>query len=188
MKLTMQEWLQACYKGFFVAIEALSDEGVDELWSEDTMKNIAIEAIEHNDFVLAYHICEGINNEGMSSDAYYKWDRSAGTTCAIKGLNCAKDVYYAFVDYCSDYMPEKVLEFIDDPDMRKAEPLLDVMSAIVEEVREECTDSNPNNPYVVFRIPGENSAYRYNLSYRSAIHDDLVYIELTPLEKRIKRT
>lgn len=182
MKLTMQKWLQTCYKGFFVAIEALSDEGVDELWSEDTMKNIAIEAIEHDDFVLAYHICEGINNEGMSSDAYYKWDRSAGTTCAIKGLNCAEDVYYAFIDYCSDYSYENVPEFIDNPDVRKAEPLLDVMNTIVEEVREEFTASN--NPYVVFRIPGENTSYRYNLSYRSATHDDLVYIELTPLEKK----
>lgn len=103
MNMTMKEFRNLCKeKDFLDAVNYVADL-VDDLYSDETLKQIAKDAIDRDELLLAAHLCKGMWEEGASSDAFYKWDSTAGTMCPIRGINNRQELYEAYVDYCYDY-------------------------------------------------------------------------------------
>lgn len=109
MELTMKEFRDILKnKEFLEAIAFMSDMEADDLWSEDSLKEIAKQAIDNDELLLAMHLCEGICQKGMSCESHYAWDYSSGTTCAVCGINTVEDIYHFYVDRCSDFNADNV--------------------------------------------------------------------------------
>lgn len=114
MDMTMEEFRNLCKKDFLEAITRVADM-VDDLYSDEVLKQIAKDAIDRDELLLAAHLCKGMWYEGVSSDAFYKWESSAGTMCSVHGINDGQELYEAYVDYCSDYTTcDDVPNYLDD--------------------------------------------------------------------------
>lgn len=107
INLTKKAFYELCEKENFQEIVSIVQETQDDLWSEDVLKDIAKQAIDRDELLLAIHICNSIIEEGESSESYYKWDSTAGTLCSIKAINNKDELYEAYVDCCSDYKKEE---------------------------------------------------------------------------------
>lgn len=103
LNFTMKEFRQLCKEKELYEVAGIVQETQDNIWSEETLKDMAKQAIDRDEFGLAIHICMGIIDQGESSDSYYKFDSSAGTFCTIEGINNIQDLYEAYVDCCCDY-------------------------------------------------------------------------------------
>ena len=117
MDMTMKELRSLCKeKDFLEAVNHVVDM-VDDLCSEEVLKQVAKDAIDRDELLLAAHLCKGMWDEGASSDAFYKWDSTAGTMCPVRGINDGQELYEAYVDYCSDYTTANaVLNYFNDDD------------------------------------------------------------------------
>lgn len=116
MNITMKELRKLCKENFLNAVNTI-DDYVDDLWSDESLKDVAKDAIDRDELLLAAHLCKGIWDEGASSDAFYKWDSTAGTMCPVRGINDGQELYEAYVDYCCDYTTcNNVPNYLDNDD------------------------------------------------------------------------
>lgn len=116
MNITMKELRKLCKENFLNAVNTI-DDYVYDLWSDESLKDVAKDAIDRDELLLAAHLCKGIWDEGASSDAFYKWDSTAGTMCPVRGINDGQELYEAYVDYCCDYTTcNNVPNYLDNDD------------------------------------------------------------------------
>lgn len=106
-------------------------ENVDNLWSEEGLKEMAKHEIDEDSFQMALHILNAIYESDCPDGSYYLYDRSMGTLEIPTPITCKEDLedlidFGDEEDFVSDddrpEMPWDYGRHFDDKDEEEADP------------------------------------------------------------------
>ena len=67
-------------------------DNIDDIHSEDTLKEMVKHEIEEDSFKMALHILSAIYESDCPDDSYYIYDRSMGTLDTPTPITCKEDL------------------------------------------------------------------------------------------------